>query len=535
MGKFFMGYKPGVGAVLKILKYNTDSALTLANDAYNRYFFNSETQNLSYIWDKFYFSNGFNPAVYPSSEGVNGNLYVVEGSSPSLARRAMTVQNYYDGQNRVDAFMYYEIFARFPDMPIVPIYEAKLMDSAGRVRVGHIDSPSGNKDRVQTVRSYNSDICYATPGATGPGGNGIRGFRSIHPDLGYTGWVGRITNNEGPYNCALSNSDSGGYYRALTCQWDLPANNAAIPAPDATPVAGQKMLRIRPDVAILTRRGFSVDTANVRQCIFNSNRFPGMCVMMGQTGLIPANSSVYVPRTTDFPLHETMFVDTIIALDGLEFTIPAVDRTANKTGRQMKVFYRIDANGITFSVEGDYAARVRYMVYATSTQVQTSGGVKVLSVLSSGHVQIKRPGSSDSNPSGNDIMVDTRFPSVRVMKEAYLQIGAFSTANVVDSQYGSHAAIVPFDGSGQFIFPKVMGNWPERITQGFHQYVRLPGTNAWRPTNQSCVTVVETNRIVIHMSPGAPTTIDTSSGNFAYNLPDPAGARYYILSATTLN
>ncbi len=91
-----------------------------------------------------------------------------------------------------------------------------------------------------------------------------------------------------------------------------------------------------------------------------------------------------------------------------------------------------------------------------------------------------------------------------------------------------------FDGSGQFIFPKVMCNWPERITQGFHQYVRLPGTNAWQPTSQSCVTVVETNRIVIHISPGAPTTIDTSTGSFMYNLPDPGGVRYYILSATTL-
>jgi len=534
MGLFFMGWKAGVGSVLKILKYGADDPLTLANSAYNRFYFNSETQNLSYIWDKFYFSTGFNPAFYPSSDGVNGNLYGIEGSSPSQARRAMTVQNYFDGQNRVDAFMYYEIFARFPDMPIVPIYEAKLMDSAGRVRVGHIDSPSGNKDRVQTVRSYNSDICYATPGATGPGGNGIRGFRSIHPDIGYTGWVGRINNNEGPYNCALSNSDSGSYYRALTCQWDLPANNAAIPAPDATPVPGQEMLRLNSSVAILTRRGFTVDAASVRQCIFTSTRVPNMCVMMGQTGLIPANTSVYVPRTTEFPLHETMFVDTIVALQGLDFTIPAVDRTANKTGRQMKVFYKIDPNGITFSVEGDYAVYVRYMVYATSTDGFSSGGGKTIRELPNGGVQIKRPGSSDTNPTGNDILVDTRFPSMRVMSEGWIPVSSFSTANVVDSQYGSHAAIVNFDGSGQFIFPKVMCNWPERITQGFHQYVRLPNTNAWRPTSQSCVTVVETNRIVIHISPGAPTTIDTSTGNFLYNLPDPIGVRYYILSATTL-
>nr|WP_313372488.1 hypothetical protein [Brucella intermedia] len=526
-----MGHKPGVGAVLKILKYDTDSALTLANDAYNRYFFNSETQNLSYIWDKFYFSNGFNPAAYPPSDGTNGNLFIIEGPSASGARRALVAQSVFSTQY----FMYYEIFERFADLGIIPIFEAKLMDAAGRVRIGYIDSPDGNKGREQTVRSYNSDITRVTPGATGAGGNSIRGYRTIHPDLNYSGWVGRINTNASPYSCTLTNSDSGGFYRALVCQWDLPANNVPIVAPDAPPVPGQKMLRIRPDVAILTRRGFTVDNAGPRQCIFNSNRLPGMCVMMGQTDLIAANSAVWVPRTTDFPLHETMFVDTIIALDGLDFTIPAVDRSSNKTGRQLRVYYQIDANGITFSVDGDYAVRVRYMVYATSTQGLTSGGKKVMRRLPNGHIQIKRPGSSDENPSGNDIMVDTRFPSVRVMKEDWLPIDAFSTANVVDGQYGSHAAIIPFDGSGQFIFPKVMANWPERITQGLHQYVRLPGTNAWRPTNQSCVTVVEQNRIVVHLSPGAPTTIDTSSGGFAYNLPDPIGARYYILSATTLN
>ncbi|SUA86650.1 Uncharacterised protein [Brucella intermedia] len=37
MGLFFMGWKPGVGSVLKILKYETDDPLTLANSAYNRF------------------------------------------------------------------------------------------------------------------------------------------------------------------------------------------------------------------------------------------------------------------------------------------------------------------------------------------------------------------------------------------------------------------------------------------------------------------------------------------------------------------
>ncbi|KAB2692540.1 hypothetical protein, partial [Brucella intermedia] len=114
MGLFFMGWKPGVGSVLKILKYETDDPLTLANSAYNRFYFNSETQNLSYIWDKFYFSTGFNPGVYPGSTGVNGNLYVIEGASPSQARRALVNQTV----SGSDYFLFYEIFPRFPDMEL---------------------------------------------------------------------------------------------------------------------------------------------------------------------------------------------------------------------------------------------------------------------------------------------------------------------------------------------------------------------------------------------------------------------------------
>ena len=77
MVSLFMGWKPGFGPVVKVLRYDQDDPLTLANDAYDRYFFNSETQDLSYIFDKFHFSNGFNPTIYPAT-APNTSNYVLD-------------------------------------------------------------------------------------------------------------------------------------------------------------------------------------------------------------------------------------------------------------------------------------------------------------------------------------------------------------------------------------------------------------------------------------------------------------------------
>ena len=50
MTQFFAGWKPGYGPVVKVLKYDADDPLTLSNAAYGRFFFNSEIQNIGYIY-----------------------------------------------------------------------------------------------------------------------------------------------------------------------------------------------------------------------------------------------------------------------------------------------------------------------------------------------------------------------------------------------------------------------------------------------------------------------------------------------------
>lgn len=258
-----------------------------------------------------------------------------------------------------------------------------------------------------------------------------------------------------------------------------------------------------------------------------------MCVMMGETPIIPAGGSHYFAKTTPIDLHPLMFLDGIMRFDGMDYSIPPVDPTVSRSGREARFYYKIDRNGIMFSNEGNYAIGCKFMVYATSIEQLTNGGSLVMRTLPDGNIQIKRPGSSDIAPNSNDILLDTRFPSVRIIKQDWLPISAFSTSLSLNPLFGTHAAVVPFQSSGLFIFPKVVGNWPKMMAQGYYRSLRPPNVVNWFTSNYCMTTVVRENDMVIHLSPGRPTDMRADTGE-EYSMPDPTGVRYYVLGAARL-
>lgn len=530
MVSLFMGWKPGFGPVVKVLRYDEDDPLTLANTAYDRYFFNSETQDLSYIYDKFYFSNGFNPSVYPAT-APNTSNYVLEGGTLAAARRALS--------SRVGAssgshyFKYYEIFNRFPDMAgMVPIFEAKLIDPSDRVKLLDFNGADGNKQLFTLATLYNAMSVYADNPVNNQAATLIQ-YDRIAADLNFTGWCGQISNYTGPAYTYIAMGNTVPIMRALICQWDLPANNAPLPFPDSAPVPGQEVVRLSGSEFKVARRGQTVDSLNPRGFLINSNKAPNMCVMMGETPIIPAGGSYYFAKTTPIDLHPLMFLDGIMRFDGMAYSIPPVDPTVSRSGREARFYYKIDKNGITFTNEGNYAIGCKFMVYATSIEQLTNGGSLVMRTLPDGNIQIKRPGSSDIAPNSNDILLDTRFPSVRIIKQDWLPISAFSTSLTLDPLFGTHAAVVPFQSSGLFIFPKVVGNWPKMMAQGYYRSLRPPNVVNWFTSNYCMTTVVRENDMVIHLSPGRPTDMRADTGE-EYSMPDPIGVRYYVLGAARL-
>lgn len=518
MGYLAYGVKPGVGPVLKVMKYSGDDYLTVPNNAYSRFYFNSENQNLSYMNQEYFFGVGFNKSSYPSN-----NLFVITGSSPTTATRAI------HSISQADRFVWYELFSRLPGQDIIPIFESKLVAPNGRVSILKIVSTTGVDGRFCYSRAYSSINAYVTPDATGVGGT-EGGFRYAHPSLGFTGWCGKIVTSA-PYSGDL---DSSNNLRAVISHWDLPANRADIPNPTATPVSGQEVFRANPTQFVLARRGFTVDGSSGRQRIIDSDRRPIMCIMYGETPAIAAGGSLFAAKTTDFNLTETMFVDTILSIDGLDYAMPSVDINIAGTGRSADVEYQISAGGITFYNAGSYPVRIKYMIYGTSADAYTTGGNQIMRPVENGNVQIKRPGSSDTAPNSKDVLLDTRYPSVQIIKEAWIPWSDFTFAQSLHPRYGLRGSKVDFGGTGLFVFPKVICNFPEIMTQGYHELVRSPGGSNWQATNQSCVTILKADSMTIHISPGAPTTINASTGGFYTNLPDPVGVRYYVLGIATL-
>lgn len=530
MTQLVIGYKPGFGPVVAVLRNDNDDFAQVPVTDYSKFFLSTEGQDLSYMFDKYHLTVALSLNNYAVSDTpFQGRAYPIEGSG-TTAKRGVTVAQANLQPDRI-YWGYCELFGRFPELGMIPVFEIKLIDANGRVKLFDFDGAEGNKRLNSIGVLYNSVINEVEP-ATGNVINNPLAYYKLHSSYAYTGWAGRATNSPSPENTFID-ADRSFYSTLLSCQWDLPANNAPLPHPNSAPVPGQEVVSISPAGFKVARRGETTSSSNPRSFLINSDKAPMMCIMMDETPIIPAGGSVYRPNKAPFNLHPTMFLDAIMRYSGMEYSIPPVDPTVSRSGKECRFFYKIDANGITFYNEGDYAVGCKYMIYATSIEGNTSGGVDIIRKVEGEFIQIKRPGSSDTAPSVNEVMLDTRFPSVRILKEDWIPISAFSPANSLNNLFGTHAAVVPFENhSGMFIFPKVIGNWPKTIAQGYYRSLRPPNVVSWYCSNYCMTTVVEANRMVIHMSPGQPTD-HLANGGVTY-MPDPIGVRYYVFGATQI-
>jgi len=532
MSHLAIGHKPGFGPVVAVVRDDSAEWTTIPATDYSKFYLTTEGQNLSYMFGKNFFWQGFNETNYPSNTNVfQGVAYVLEGNNAATATRGLSVMR--NTGNTARYWGYYEIFPRFSELGgMIPVFEIKLIDNNDRVKLFDFNGAQGNQQLFSIGTLYNSVVASVTPSSEQVV-NISNNYDKLHTDFNYSGWVGKATNYTGPQQAYVQNI-GGNTYRLLSCQWDLPAQmNVPLPFPNAAPVPGQEVVRISGQEVKVARRGFTVDTTNPRGLMINSNKAPMMCIMMDETPIIPAGGTLYRPNRASVSLHPTMFLDAILRYDGWQYSIPPVDPTVSRSGRECRFYYKIDANGITFYNEGDYAVGCKYMVYATSTEGLTSGGNQVMRRVFN-DVQVKMPGSNDANPSSNDILLDTRFPSVRILDEGTISINSFSAANSLDPLFGTHAAIVNFPNpSGMFIFPKVIGNWPGMMAQGYYRSLRPGNVVSWRTSNYCMTTVVEPTRMIIHLSPGAPTDVLANNG-WQYTMPDPLGVRYYVFGATQI-
>jgi len=513
MVSWMVANKPGVGAVMKVTKFDGDEPLDVPNDAHNRFYFNSEASNLSYVFRHFQTAGRLNKATYP-----NGSHGLQTGS---LADQ--WVMGTATGSFDVNIYSIYGCIGRMPDLDgIIPFAECKFISSDGTARVLYNNKPSSSAAYYQSVTNT-----AVTANVYPESHQGKFGYQDIPAAFGYSGWAIRPTNQAS----GIAANITGDQEFMTSMLWDLPCNNVPIPKPTGTPVAGQIAFEASSSRIKLARPGFSIDTATGRQLIMDSDRTPIKVIMMGTTPAIAPGTNIFVPKpaSIDFDLSPSMVCDTICSLNSWDFAIPPVNLNVGLNEERTWVEYRVELGGVRFFVTGTHSVAIKYMLYATGLQGYTAGGSAIIRKVEGQYFQIKRPGSSDVAPGYNDILLDTRFAAVTVLADSYVPASSFTEGASVHWRYGKVGHRINFDPQGLFIFPKVIYDFGNFYRNGTHDMYITPGSLTVEPLRYSTSTVVRDDHIVMHMNPG-----NSPGPNVNNSFPNPVGARYYILGATTL-
>ncbi|HTV67510.1 MAG TPA: hypothetical protein VMF90_03140, partial [Rhizobiaceae bacterium] len=240
-------------------------------------------------------------------------------------------------------------------------------------------------------------------------------------------------------------SEGGGYLLSsatpltIATALELPSTSAALANPSNTPVAGQRNVLMNPNQVVVSRPGFTTASTG-RNLILDSGRIPAKIIASGEVR-IAAGASVTV--ASPVTLRPTAYVDYHVkAASVAQWTHPPL-QTGSLTSKVTIPFrWRINAGSVQMQNQASFAIDVRYMILADDSQ-QTSGGSEWMRKIGN-EWQIKRPGSSDSNPALSDIMIDTRFSYVPILDEGYIPISQFTEAPT-NLAYGQKAQTINFD------------------------------------------------------------------------------------------
>ncbi|MGX5719940.1 hypothetical protein [Shinella zoogloeoides] len=226
--------------------------------------------------------------------------------------------------------------------------------------------------------------------------------------------------------------------------WNLPGDESPIfdgapgTAPEGTPAiiidnAGARVAKPGYDVNNITRpTQLALDTAN------SPTKIIGAADIECPSGLSSYDLGINIP---------TDAVADVFAYQGSTITFPASPiAVLTENANQFGVEYSFSGSFVQFY--NPYGAcRVRFMVYAVGTDAPTAGDNDVLRQFEVGGenvVQILRPGAGE-NPNFSDIVIDSRWPCIQILKQGYIPVGTGELKHVVD-----------FNGSGCFPIVKWM-------------------------------------------------------------------------------
>ncbi|YBV97109.1 hypothetical protein M1D80_09495 [Phyllobacteriaceae bacterium JZ32] len=528
-----IGNKPGVGPVLQVVKNDADDYLNLSKTQWGKFLFNSEIQEISYVKEPW--KTVLDPGAYPP-----GNNFLPAGTNASNCSRGIA--------NMGISNNYYNTFFAFPQTlfpgDFLPLGEMRIKDlSTGRIagpaRVRNWVIFQSNAQRgVMTAYQFPSALMQAV--RTGPGdwhGRLPTGFES-RVGQWFTLYGSNMNGSDGGRPFEILSGGDQTWKEVVTYWWDLPADQSAVPKPSGPVVPGQEQLRLNSSGLIMCRPGFTVDGSSGRQRIIDSTRNPPLCIMAGETGTIGASGgTTFIAAPPGISLSDDCVVELMARVPNWDLTVPSLLVTGYTPDHNGAVSYSVASNGVTFYNDGPESVIVRYVVFGVDFRPPSTGGNQVMRKANDGvrdYVQIKKPGSSDTAPLPNDILIDTRFPTLSMISEDFIPLSQFTeTSN--NQERGNVMKTITFQNDGFWPFVKYSVVFPGYILSPmFGQIYHYPsGDYNHRPTSQSALAQVEDTFVRFYLSPGNPSNfVSTSSttSQLRWDYPDPLGIRYYIFA-----
>lgn len=250
--------------------------------------------------------------------------------------------------------------------------------------------------------------------------------------------------------------------------WNLPGDETSLLSPPLAPVPGQMTVQITKDFCRVSKPGYDVRTATKQQLSFDSVNRPLKVIYAADISVPSGTTSLdMTPYLAGISVTGSLLAD-ISAYSGSVVYYPTSPlATTDNFGIQYYV------SGVTVVLNNPYGGcRARVVVFASDNSAPTAGSNKVLRQFNDGTqdvVQFLRPGAG-ATPTLADVIIDSRWPTLRVIKEGVISLSGGSGV-----QYA-----VPFDSTGLFPIVKYMtihgGGANAQFGGSFSKRVRSPFT-----------------------------------------------------------
>lgn len=235
---------------------------------------------------------------------------------------------------------------------------------------------------------------------------------------------------------SMSQSTPSQSFRLLT--WNLPADSQSLINQGGTPVPGQMQVQITEDFCRVSKPGYDVRTASRSQKAFDSSSRPAKVVAAADINVPSGNSSYTISTLRGITVSGNLIAD-VIFYQGSTVYFPT-----NPLSTETEYGANYSFSGTTINFSNPYGAcRARFVVYAQDDGSATSGSNKVFRQFNDGVedvVQFLRPGAA-ATPRLADILIDSRWPCLQIIRQGYIGIGGGAQENAVSF---TSAGLFPF-------------------------------------------------------------------------------------------